>query len=266
MYLFSRIIPLLSLLLFTACVEPNLKNPYINTIAKNLAIEHVFVPPSTKHHPYSLLHYSEKSGYSVLCSASILSGIAEENLSKEIKENNISNTKIAINKSLEFGVSLSKADVGSTNIGYQNIKFLMINLTNGKEITMPSMHMYTALKNLKNSECKEDILIYKNSHPDSKYYIPKTIYRYTISSTVLDQNHFDITAQVPSSLKQLIFARASAKAGSIGNMDFSGENLYIGFNGIIVTHKVSSIVPKGITPKDAVFDVTEMIQKIQQEK
>jgi len=266
MYFLKKLVPLFTLLSFTACVEPDLKTPYINTIAKNLNIEHIFVPPSDEHHPFSLLHHSEKSGYSVLCSASILSGIAEENLSQEIKENKISDVKIAINKSLEFGISLSKADVGSANLDYQNIKFLMINLNNGKKINMPSMHMYTALKNLKKSECKEEILIYKNSHSDSKYYIPKSIYRYTVSSTILDKNHFDITAQVPSSLKQLIFAKARAKAGSIGNMDFSGENLYIGFNGIILTHKVSNIIPKGIVPKDAVFDVTEMIEKIQQEK
>jgi hypothetical protein len=247
-------------------MTPKLTDTYVETASYNLDIEHIFIPPSDEYHPFSLLHYSKKSGYTVLCSASILSDIAEENLSKTLKESNIPDTKLAVGSTLKFGISLNKTDVAGIGFDYKKIKSLVVTLTNGKKITMPSMHMYTAQENLEKSQCKKDISIYLDSDKDSKYYIPNSMYRYTIKSSIFDQNHVDITAEVPSTLKQLIFARASAKSGSIGNMDFSGENLYIGFNGITLSHKFSPIIPKGIVRKDMIFDVTKIINKIQEKK
>ena len=268
MYFFNKLIPLFMLFMLTACVTPKLKDPYIKTTSYNLNIEHIFMPPSDEYHPFSLLSYSKKSGYDVLCPTSILSNISEQNISSKLKESTIPDTKLAAGSTLEFGISLSKADVGGVGLDHNNIKFLSINLTKGKKITMPSMHMYIAKKNLANSECKEEISIYLDSHKDSTFYIPKSLYRYTIESSILDQNHVDITAQIPSTLKQLIFAKASAKAGSIGNMSFYGEDLYIGFNGITVTNKFSPIVPKDIFREDGnmVLDVTKIVNKIQEKK
>ena len=266
MYVIRQIIPLLTLFLLTSCIAPKIKDPYIKATSYNLNIEHIFVPPSDEYHPFSLLHYSKKSGYTVLCSASILSNIPKENLSKELKESNIPNTKLATGSTLEFGVSLSKADVAGIDFDYKKIKSLAITLTNGKKITMPSMHMYTAQENLRSSECKKEISIYLDSYTDSKYYIPNSMYRYTIKSSILDHNHVDITAEVPSALKRLIYAKASAKSGSIGSMNFSGENLYIGFNGITLTNKFSPIIPKDVFRRDTILDVTKTIKKIQKEK
>lgn len=254
------------LFLLTGCLTPKVKDSYVKTTSYNLNVEHIFMPPSDEYHPFSLLHHSKKSGYTVLCSASILSGIPEENLSKELKENNIADAKLASGSHLKFDISLSKADVGSTGLNHKNIKFLMVTLTNGKKITMPSMHMYTAQENLANSQCKKEISIYLDSHKDSKYYIPNSIYRYTIKTTILDHNHVDITAQIPTSLKQLIFAKASVQKNSIGSMNFSGENLYIGFNGVTLTHKFSPIIPKNLSNDEIIFDATKMIQKIRKDK
>ncbi len=266
MHLLTKFTSLLTLLTFSACLGPNITKNYTEITSYNLNIEHIFLPPSDEYHPFSLLHYSKKSGYTVLCTASILTGIAEENLSKELKESNIPDTKLAIGSQLEFGVAVSQAEVGGAGLDYNNIKFVAITLSNGKKITMPSMHMYTAQENLANSQCKKEISIYLDSHEDSKYYIPNSMYRYTIKTSILNQNHVDITAQVPSTLKQLIFAKARVKAGNLGNMNFSGENLYIGFNGITLTHKFSAIIPKDIVRKDIVFDVTKIVNKIQKEQ
>ena len=266
MYFLTRTIPFLIAFLLTACASQKFKDPYVKTTAYNLNIEHVFMPPSDEYHPYSLLHYSKKSGYTVLCSASILSNIPEENLSKELKESNIPDIKMATGSSLKFDLALTSADVENIGLDYKNIKYLLINLSQGKKVTMPSMYMYKAQENLANSECKREISIYSDSHEDSKYYIPNSMYKYTISSSIFDQNNVDITAKIPSSLKQLIFAKASTSAGSIGNMNFSGENLYIGFNGLTLTHKFSPIIPKNIIKKEIVFDVTKMVHKIQEKK
>ena len=264
MHLLNKLILFFILFLLSSCMSPQFKDTYVNTTSYNLNIEHIFMPPSDEYHPFSLLHHSKKSGYTVLCSASILTNIAEENLSQELKESTIPDSKLAAGSVLKFGVSLSAVDVAGIGFDYKKIKALAVTLTNGKKITMPSMHMYTAQENLASSECKKEISIYLDSHKDSKYYIPNSIYRYSIKSSILDINHVDITAEVPSVLKELIFAKVSANKGNIGKMNFSGENLYIGFNGITLTHKFSPIIPKDIVRKDMVFDVTKIVNKIQE--
>ncbi|CAA6812257.1 MAG: Unknown protein [uncultured Sulfurovum sp.] len=265
MYFITRTILFLTLFLLSSCVSPKLKNPYMHSTAYHLNIEHIFVPPSDEYHPYSLLHYSKKSGYTVLCSASILSNISKEKLSEKLKESNIPDTKLAAGSMLEFGISLNKTEVANLGFDYKKIKALLITLTDGKKITMPSMHMYTAKKNLASSECKKEISIYLDSYKDSKYYIPNSMYQYTIKSKILDLNNIDITAEVPPALKQLIFAKARVQVGSIGSMNFSGENLYIGFNGITLTHKFSPMIPKDRIRKDMILDVTKIVNKIQKQ-
>ena len=81
MYVLNRLLLLYTLFLLTACMTPNLTENYVKTTSYNLNIEHIFIPPSNEYHPFSLLHYSKKSGYTVLCSASTLSDFSEEELS-----------------------------------------------------------------------------------------------------------------------------------------------------------------------------------------
>lgn len=263
----SHALMLFSAILLTACVTPKppLK-PHNNTISYGLKIEHIFTPPSNEYHPYSLLHYGEKSGYTMLCGADVLSDIPEENLTSELKESRIANTNLASGSISKFGINLTKADVGSAGIDYANIKFLQISLTNGKKITMPSMRMYIAKENLQKSRCKEEIRIYSQANKESQYFIPNSMYKYTIKSTILDQDGLDITAKVPPTLQRIIFAKAGIQFAGTASMQVSGENLYIGFNGLSVTDSFFAIESKGLKPKNIVLNVTDLINKIRNEK
>lgn len=49
-------------------------------------------------------------------------------------------------------------------------------------------------------------------------------------------------------------------------MNFSRENLYIGFNRVTLTHKFSPIIPKRIPKNDIIFDVTKIVKELQKNK
>jgi hypothetical protein len=202
----------------------------------------------------------------VLCGVNVLSNIAEENLTSKLKESRIANTNLASGSISKFAINLTKADVGSANIGYANIKFLQISLSNGKKITMPSMHMYIARENLQKSRCKEEIKIYSKANKESRYFIPNSMYKYTIKSSILDQNGLDITAKIPPSLQRIIFAKAGIGFASTSSMQISGKDLYIGFNGLSVTDAFLSIESKALRPQDIVLNVTDLINQIKNEK
>ncbi len=247
------------LLLFTACApEPEPTVTYEENVKKNLRLSHVFVPPSDAYPPYTLLHYLKGEGFQQVCEASEVTGVAEENLSKKLVSKNLSNSTMSKSYNLNYGVNLSQKGVGFGGVDYQNIKNVVITLENGKIISMPSVHISDVNKTLSTGKCAEDIKFFKNDNPNSKFYIPREVYQYSMKYSILDKNGVDITAKLSKNLQKVVLANAGIDIDKESVMTMNGKELYIGFKGAAIG---KGITPKGI-PENSFLDVTDLVKSI----
>ncbi len=258
----KRTLPLSSLallLLFTACTpEPAPTVTYEENIKKNLRLSHVFVPPSDAYPPYTLLHYLKGEGFQQVCEASEVTGIAEENLSKKLVSKNLSNSTMHKSYNINYGVNLLQKGVGFGGVDYQNIKNVVITLENGKIISMPSIHISDVNRTLSTGKCAEDIKFFKNDNPNSKFYIPREVYQYSMKYSILDKDGVDITAKLSKNLQKVVLANAGIDIDKEDIMTMDGNELYIGFKGTAMS---KGITPKGIH-ESSFLDVTNLVKSI----
>jgi hypothetical protein len=247
------------LLLLTAC-NPDVKPTvtYEEKIKESLKLSHVFVPPSDAYPPYTLLHYLKGEGFQQVCEASEVTGIAEENLSKKLVSKNISNSTVDRSYNINYGVNLLEKGVNYAGISYQNIKKVVITLKNGKIISMPSVHISDVNRTLSTGKCAEDIKFFKHDNPNSKFYIPREVYQYSMRYSILDKDGVDITAKLPKNLQRVILSNAGIDINKEDVMTMDGDDLYIGFKGAAIS---KGIRPKRIEPKSFI-DVTSLVKSI----
>ena len=246
-----------SLFLFTACVTTQPTVTYEQNIKEKLHIENVFIPPSNAYPPYTLLHYL-KGRYQQVCSSSDLIGLPVDEIKKNIVVSTLSDTSVATTYNGSYAVSLSKTDMGASNIGYKNIKEVTLNLKDGQLISMPSVHVSDVMKNILTGKCAEDIKYFKNQEKKSRFYVPRELYRYTMKYSILNTKGVEITAKLSENLQQIILAKAGIEIGSQAGMNIEAKKLYIGFNGI---ERTEGIVPKNIR-SNATLDVTDLIREV----
>lgn len=247
------------LLLLTACtpkVQPI--DSYEEKIKNSLRLSHVFVPPSDAYPPYTLLHYVKGEGFQQVCEASEVTGIADENLSKKLVAKNLSNSSMSKSYNLSYGVHLAQKGMGYAGVAYQDIKNVVITLENGKIISMPSVHISDVNKTLSTGKCAEDIKFFKNDNPNSKFYIPREVYQYTMKYSILDKNGVNITAKLSKNLQKVILAGAGIDVTNGDVMTMNGNDLYIGFKGAAIGKGVTT---KGIQEK-SFLDVTSVVKSI----
>ena len=247
------------LLLFTACdpkVQPVVS--YEEKVKETLRLSHVFVPPSDAYPPYTLLHYLEGEGFQQVCEASEVTGIPEENLSKALVAKNLSNSSMSKSYNLSYGVHLAQKGMGYAGVAYQDIKDVVITLENGKIISMPSVHISDVNKTLSTGKCAEDIRFFKKAQPNSKFFIPREVYQYTMKYSILDKNGVNITSKLSKNLQKVILAGAGIDVANGDVMTMNGNDLYIGFKGAAIS---KGITPKGIQEK-SFLDVTSVVKNI----
>jgi len=248
------------LLLLTACtptVTPTVT--YEENIKKNLRLSHVFVPPSNAYPPYTLLHYVEGEGFQQVCEASEVTGIAEENLSKALVAKNLSNSTVSKGHNLNYGVHLAQKGVGYAGVAYQDIKNVVITLENGKIISMPSVHISDVNKTISTGKCAEDIKFFTATKPNSKFFIPREVYQYSMKYSILDKDGVNVTAKLSKNLQKVVLANAGIDVAKEDVMTMDGNDLYIGFKGAAMSN---GMIPKGIREK-SFFDVTQLVKGMQ---
>jgi hypothetical protein len=248
------------LLLLTAC-KPDVKPTvtYEENIKKNLRLSHVFVPPSDAYPPYTLLHYIKGEGFQQVCEASEVTGIAEENLSRELVSKNLSNSTMSKAYNLNYGVALAQKGVGYAGVDYQDIKNVVITLEKGKIISMPSVHISDVNRTISTGKCAEDIKFFTSTQPNSKFFIPREVYQYSMKYSILDKDGVNITAKLSKNLQKVVLANAGIDVDNEEIMTMDGDELYIGFKGAAMSN---GMIPKGIREKSFI-DVTQLVKSIQ---
>jgi hypothetical protein len=248
------------LLLLTAC-KPDVKPTvtYEENIKKNLRLSHVFVPPSDAYPPYTLLHYIKGEGFQQVCEASEVTGIAEENLSRELVSKNLSNSAMSKAYNLNYGVALAQKGVGYAGVDYQDIKNVVITLEKGKIISMPSVHISDVNRTISTGKCAEDIKFFTSTQPNSKFFIPREVYQYSMKYSILDKDGVNITAKLSKNLQKVVLANAGIDVDNEEIMTMDGDELYIGFKGAAMSN---GMIPKGIREKSFI-DVTQLVKSIQ---
>ncbi|MBU1668693.1 hypothetical protein KKC13_09750 [bacterium] len=263
MNVIRRIIPLASLLLFTACsqVEPTVT--YEENIHQKMKIPYVFVPPTNAYPPYTLLHYVEGEGFQQVCQATSILNVEPEKLPLIQVESDIANTEISKNHMGVYGVHLTKEEIGTANIAYGKVKEVRVSLSNGKQISMPSVSISQAFKNMEEGPCADDIRVFDANIENSKFYIPREVYKYTMKYSIIDQDGINITAGLSSSLQKVILAKAGINISDTEGMKIEGEDLFIGFRGIPVNLNTPEVKALRST---TVLDVTELVKRIKSSK
>jgi hypothetical protein len=248
------------LLLLTAC-KPDVKPTvtYEENIKKNLRLSHVFVPPSDAYPPYTLLHYVKGEGFQQVCEASEVTGIAEENLSKELVSKNLSNSTMSKAHNLNYGVHLTQKGVGYAGVAYKDIRNVVITLEKGKIISMPSVHISDVNKTISTGKCAEDIKFFTATQPNSKFFIPREVYQYSMKYSILDKDGINITAKLSKNLQKVVLANAGIDVDNEEIMTMEGNELYIGFKGAAMS---TGMIPKGIREKSFI-DVTQLVKAMQ---
>lgn len=252
-------ISLTSLLLLTACHHTQPTVTYEENIHQKMKIPYVFVPPTNAYPPYTLLHYVKGEGFQQVCQATDILNVEPQKLPLIQVESNIANTEISKNYLGVYGVHLTKKEIASANIAYADIKEVHVSLGNGKQISIPSVSISDVFKNMKEGRCAEDIKIFDANIENSKFYIPREVYQYTMKYSIIDQNGINITTALSKNLQKIILAKAGVNISDTEGMNMEGENLYIGFRGIPITPNNIQIKSIGSA---TVLDVTELVKKI----
>lgn len=258
-----KIILLASLLLLTACSQNEPTVTYEQNIHQKMRIPYVFVPPTHAYPPYSLLHYVEGQGFQQVCEASSILNIDAEELPEILVESDIANTEISRNHVGVYGVHLSKKELATANIAYGKIKEVQVTLSNGKQVSMPSVSISDVFRNMAEGKCAQDIKIFDISIKNSKFYIPREVYQYTMQYSIMNKNGMNITAELSPNLQKIILAKAGINISDTQAMDIKGKNLFIGFRGIPINPE--SMSTKALR-SNTVLDVTELVKKIKNSK
>ena len=259
MNVLSRMLPLTALLLLTACVGTKPSVTYEQNIHENMRIPYVFVPPTNAYPPYTLLQYTKREGFQQVCQATSILNVDATQLPLLQVESNIANTEISKNFVGVYAVHLSKEEIGSATLAYGNIKEVRVSLTNGKQISMPSISIAQAFKNMQEGTCADDIRVFNDNIKGSKFYIPREVYKYTIKYTIIDQDGMNITAGLSENLQKIILAKAGITIADTEGMKIEGEELFIGFRGIPVNSNKSD---RKADDSSSVLDVTELVKRI----
>ena len=256
-------IPLASLLLLTACSQNKPTLTYEQNIHQKMRIPYVFVPPTNAYPPYTLLHYVKGQGFQQVCQATSILNVDAEKVPELQVESDIANTEISKNHVGVYGVHLSKKEIATANIAYGKIKEVRVALSNGKQVSMPSVSISDAFKNMTEGKCADDIKIFDTNIENSKFYIPREVYQYTMKYSIIDSNGINVTAELSPNLQKIILAKAGINISDTQGMNMEGKNLFIGFRGIPINPDTPRV--KALR-SNSVLDVTELVKKIQSSK
>ncbi|CAA6814220.1 MAG: Unknown protein [uncultured Thiotrichaceae bacterium] len=247
----SYVLVAVSAVLLASCSHVGV-NSYEESVKKELQVPHVYVPPNNAYHPFTLLQYKKGDGFQSLCNSSMLTGISKDQLSKRIQRSDIARMNLKKNFTSSFDVSLGKADVANVDAKYKNTKRVDAVFTDGKQISIPGVHLSEAVRNIESSACAADIRLTASEIKDSEFMIPNIVFSYNLDYRFFNEAGVDITAGMPEDLKHIILSKVGLKKSKTSEVAMAGNNLYIGFRGLPLDATVKTIVSgdgKGIPEK-----------------
>jgi hypothetical protein len=121
------------------------------------------------------------------------------------------------------------------------------------------VHISDVNRTISTGKCAEDIKFFTSTQPNSKFFIPREVYQYSMKYSILDKDGVNITAKLSKNLQKVVLANAGIDVDNEEIMTMDGDELYIGFKGAAMSN---GMIPKGIRKKSFI-DVTQLVKSIQ---
>jgi len=223
---------------------------YQKFVKKELQIPNVYMPPNNADHPYTLFAFRKNSNFQSICPATLLTGLSEEEILRQRKENDIAAFGVAKNSSAKFDIKLEKSDIGDFDAKYSRINKLELTLNEGKVYSLPNVGVSQVVDKIKSTHCKEDVKVMLEENPDLKFYIPTHLYAFSLQYHIYTEDGVDVTAELPNELTKTIMGKVGLNYTSTSDMKMTGKNLYVGFRGTGITRTIAGIAsPSSVVPQ-----------------
>jgi len=228
-------------------------------------IEHVFSIPSAAYGPGTLLLYTPESGYTKTCWPWDTTGSSKEEYQKNhIISNPIIDANISKGDELEFNINLNVEDKAKIDSNYHNITGLKLSLTNGKQSDLTD-NPDTIINRISDHDhtCYKSAQERLKSNNSGKFYISYVNYGYDFQYSVKINSKWDSTAKLPKEVLKVLAAKINIKLENNEETEFSGKNVYIGFNGdSVVIKKSKQFISESLTggKKVKLHDVTDLFK------
>lgn len=213
---------------------------YEENIRKELKIPYVYSPPNNADHPYTLFQYTKNGNFQPVCSASLLTGLTEQEIIERRKEHKTTSVEIKKIYKTEFDVKLSKKELGVLATKYQGISKVEVSFDNGKVIRISDVNLSDVVNRIKTTKCALDVNIFNTEMPNSKFFMPLEVYSYDLKYHIYTDKGVDVTADLPSDITQLVMMKLGLQYGSTSSVNVAGDNMYIGFRGTPINASLKS--------------------------
>lgn len=251
---------------------------YQKSINNDLKIPYVYIPPNNAYHPFTLLQYTKSGGFQQICNATTITELTEQEIESKKAENEIATLEVKKNHKAEYNINISKDEIGNANIKYTNIKKVELSFENGKQVSIPSVHVSDAVKNVESSKCKDDIKLFASEIQNSEFFIPTVVFSYDMKYHVIDKDGIDVTAELSKELSKVVLGKIGINYEGDSDLHMSSNDLYIGFRGLPLKASLINILdgveqkvfmvygaPKANTVKNITLDVTDIVRRISME-
>ncbi|ASF47768.1 hypothetical protein CEK71_17795 [Methylovulum psychrotolerans] len=204
-------------------------------------IEYVFVPPNSIYYPYTLLSYTDKSGFNQACPAELVLGKTHDEIKKlDNDDNNIASFKNTKSESKSYSLDLDSKIKAKLGAKYTDLDHFNISLRKGKKIEFYE-NLDSVIENIIKN-CGANIRIAIKNNPEFKYFLPTSVFRYDIDFDLQTKNNTKITGELPYEVFQVISAKLGINSGNDNNQSLTGEHMFIGFNGIPMEATIEELI------------------------
>lgn len=223
------------------------KRTYEQMIREELKIQHVFPIPSNSWVPGSIVHYHPDYGYQRACNPWDVLKISEEEYNRLLKDSNALNVNLKTKSVLATDLDFTKEEIAELGSEYSGIKSINFILANGKIVEyMGSLGKIITDATRPNNSCAIEIYAIKQSHPDARFFIIGTLYAYDFNYEVITSGKSKTNVKLSPKATQIIATKLNMKTSTNSELSFSGEKMYIGFNGLKrnITQEQLAVVAK----------------------
>lgn len=223
------------------------KRTYEQMIRQELKIEHIFPIPSNSWVPGIIVHYHPDYGYQKACNPWDVLKISEEEYNRLLKDSNTSNVNLKTKSVLATDLDFTKEEIAELGSEYSGIKSVNFILTNGKTVEYNgSLAKIIIDATRPDNSCAIDIYVIKQSHPDARFFAIRELYAYDFNYEVITSGKSKTNVKLSPKATQIIAAKLNMKTSTNSEISFSGEKMYIGFNGLNknITKKELDVIAK----------------------
>lgn len=221
---------LVGIIFVSAC-----QHTYESFIKEELQIPNVFVPSSNEGHPYSLFMAKKGSNFEQVCSATMLTGLSEDNIKNIRVTSRTPDTGFVRGSTANFDVELKSADVGGLNVNYAMKYRVELVLTDGKVYSLPDVSISEVLQKIHTTTCAADVAVYRGGDESIKFYMPTHMYSYNVVYHIFSGSGGVAAIKLPPEVEKIILAKLGISYSGGSDKAMSSEGLYVGFRGAAIT-------------------------------